>query len=169
MLTQERLKELISYDSSTGIFTRLKTTSSKAMKGSNPGTATSNGYLKFSVDGRSYFSHRLAWLYVYGKFPVGILDHINSDRKDNRIANLRQVTLSQNGCNRLLQSTNRSGIKGVSWEERAGQWKAVIMLDGKQKRLGYFKNKSEAATAIAKARLELHGEFANFGHKGASQ
>ena len=77
MLTQDRLKELFNYDSATGVFTRIKTTSSRAMKGFIAGSVSSHGYLRIRIDGRVYFAHRLAWLYEFGEFPLGIMDHIN--------------------------------------------------------------------------------------------
>ncbi|HDC4389194.1 TPA: HNH endonuclease [Enterobacter cloacae] len=163
MLTQERLKELFQYNSYTGVFTRIKSTSSRAIKGDIAGTTNSHGYLRFCVDGVVYLSHRLAWLYVYGEFPEGIMDHINGDRKDNRIANLRVVSLRQNALNRKIQSTNTSGIKGVSWCRNSKKWKASIMYEGKHINVGSFSDKQEAAEAIKKARAEIHGEFANDG------
>lgn len=163
MLTQDRLKELFNYDSATGVFTRIKTTSSRAMKGFIAGSVSSHGYLRIRIDGRVYFAHRLAWLYEFGEFPRGIMDHINGDRKDNRIINLRQASLSQNGFNRRMQSTNKSGVKGVSWSNRDNKWRAVIMHEGKSINVGYFTEKNAAADAIEKKRSELHGEFANSG------
>jgi hypothetical protein len=163
MLTQERLKEIFIYDAEKGIFTRINTTSSRAIKGAVAGSINSYGYLRISVDGRDYFSHRLAWLYEFGEFPPGLIDHINGDRKDNRISNLRQASLSQNGFNRRIQPTNTSGIKGVSWCKRSGQWRAIIMCQGKSIHVGYFKEKSNAANAISKVRDLMHGKFANYG------
>lgn len=163
MPTQERLKELFIYDRETGIFTRIKTTSSMAVKGYAAGSVNSCGYLRICVDGKEYFSHRLAWLYEFGEFPSGLVDHINGDRKDNRISNLRQASLSQNGFNRGIQPTNTSGVKGISWCKRRGQWRAIIMCQGKSIHVGYFKEKGRAAEAICKARSLLHGKFANYG------
>ncbi|CZW08143.1 HNH endonuclease [Enterobacter cloacae subsp. cloacae] len=91
------------------------------------------------------------------------MDHINGDRKDNRIANLRIVSLRQNALNRKIQSTNTSGIKGVSWCRNSKKWKASIMYEGKHINVGSFSDKQEAAEAIKKARAEIHGEFANDG------
>lgn len=167
MLTQKRLKELFHYNSYTGVFTRIKSTSSRAIKGDIAGTTNSHGYLRFCVDGVVYLSHRLAWLYVYGEFPEGIMDHINGDRNDNRIANLRIVSLRQNALNRKIQSTNTSGIKGVSWCKEMKKWRAVIMHEGKHIHVGYFVEKTEAAEAIDKVRNEIHGVFANNGGKAS--
>lgn len=167
MLTQERLKELLHYDRDTGVFTRIKTTSSRAIEGNVAGYVGSGGYLRVRVDCRVYFCHRLAWLYEYGEFPSKFMDHINGDRQDNRISNLRQVSLSQNGFNRKMQSTNTSGVKGVSWCKEMKKWRAVIMHEGKHIHVGYFVEKIEAAEAIEKVRNELHGAFANNGGKAS--
>ncbi|OFC63056.1 HNH endonuclease [Candidatus Erwinia dacicola] len=167
MLTQERLKELLHYDRDTGVFTRLKTRSSRAKEGEIAGWPSSGGYLRVCVDGKVHFCHRLAWLYEHGEFPSAFMDHINGDRQDNRISNIRQVSLSQNGFNRKMQSTNTSGIKGVSWCKEMKKWRAGIMHEGKHIHVGYFIEKIEAAEAIEKVRNELHGAFANNGGKAA--
>lgn len=152
MLTQQRLKEVVSYDKDSGLFTRIS-------NGESFGHYHSKGYLHASVDSKKYLLHRLAWLYVYGYMP-SVVDHINRDPKDNRIANLRQVTNSQNQMNRGVQSNSTTGLKGVYWVKSHGLYRAQIKRQGKINYLGYFTDKYDAYSAYTKAADTLHKEFA---------
>lgn len=96
MLTQDRLKELMRYDEETGILTRRVSTSSNARAGDIAGSKDKDGYLVIRIDKKLYRAHRLAFLYVYGRFPEEFTDHINGIRDDNRISNLREVTRQEN-------------------------------------------------------------------------
>ena len=113
MITQERLKELVSYDAETGVFTRLTTTQG-ARAGSIAGRTTKGRYVDIRVDGTRYSGHRLVWLYIYGNFPEIEIDHINHDRTDNRIINLRLAGHKANQKNRSLNKDNTSGVSGIS-------------------------------------------------------
>jgi hypothetical protein len=111
-LTQERLKEVVSYDPETGKF--LPVSRRRRITPGRPlGSIRSHGYRMLAVDGVRYYAHRLAWLYMTGAWPAGSIDHANTDRADNRWANLRQATPSQNGANTVRQARNKSGFKGV--------------------------------------------------------
>jgi len=113
MITQKRLKELLSYDVETGIFTRVTSTKG-ARVGSIAGRATKGRYVDIRVDGTRYGGHRLVWLYVYGNLPEIEIDHINHDRTDNRITNLRLAGHKANQKNRSLNKDNTSGVSGIS-------------------------------------------------------
>lgn len=154
-LTQSRLKELLHYDPETGVFTWIVgNKSGKTADAPHP-----KGYLQIRVDGKLYYSHRLAWLYVKGVFTGGEIDHRFRVRTDNRIENLRECSSSQNKYNSGIMKTNKSGFKGVCWDKRDKKWRANIKVNGKFKSLGYFNCPIEASKRyIAKAR-ELHGEF----------
>ena len=167
MLTRERMKELLSYDPITGEIRRVKTISGNAVKGMLAGSIKANGYVQIQVDGKCYLGHRLAWLHEFGRFPSGILDHINGDRQDNRIANLRQVTASQNCHNELRRTNNTSGVKGVTWDKRRNSWMAKFWHERKCINVGNFKNLEDAREAVMKKRKEIHGEFANDGLSNA--
>ncbi|MFQ8717509.1 MAG: HNH endonuclease [Enterobacter hormaechei] len=112
------------------------------------------------VLGIRYPSHRLAFFYVHGFMPE-IVDHINGDIKDNRIMNLRAATASQTGHNKFIASNNRSGFKGFSWSNQQRKWEAYITVNYKRTRLGFFRNKDDAAKAVMSAREKMVGEFAN--------
>ena len=161
MLSAEALRSILTYDPETGIFTRkLSHPRAPQRIGEIAGGIVGNGYRWIAINKKQYSAHRLAWLYVYGEFPAGGLDHKNGDRDDNRIANLREATCSQNLANRKTRSI--SGLKGVSREHRTGKWVAQITKDRKPKHLGTFSTPEAAHAAYCKAALELHGEFSRF-------
>jgi hypothetical protein len=155
-LTAERLRELLSYDPETGVFTWRVTRGGGAQVGSVAGAIDRHGYRHIKLDYRLYRAHRLAWLYVYGAFPSKELDHINRLRDCNAISNLREATRSENGQNKVLQANNTSGFKGVSWDKRARKWAAQIALNGKNKFLGRFSTPHEAHLTYLAAAAEMH-------------
>lgn len=132
-----------------------------------PGTVPTNGYRYIRVNQVMMLAHRLAWVLYYGVEPPGLVDHINGDRLDNRIENLRIATYSQNGANAKRHSRNTSGLKGVSKVVRGGKWKgkwqASITYQNKQIALGYFDAREAAHEAYLDAARRLQGPFANCG------
>jgi hypothetical protein len=158
MLTQERLKELLQYNPDSGIFVRI----SGRAKGNITGAPHSEGYVRIKIEGKLYFSHRLAWLYVHGSFPHNVIDHINGIRDDNSISNLRDVTQNQNLMNQKLKSNNKSGLKGVSWVKDRRKWRAQIQHNSLVTCLGDFNNKKDAHAAYKKAADMHFGEFARY-------
>lgn len=125
--------------------------------------AFTDRYVKIRIDHVLYSAHRLAWLYVYGEWPLDQIDHINNDKTDNRICNLRLATQSENIVNRRAQSNNSSGRKGVT---RSGKrWSASIRSNGHRYHLGTFDTVDDAHAAYSEAACRLHGEFANVGSK----
>jgi len=154
MITQTRLKELLHYEPTTGLFTWL-VDRKKAKKGTHP-TYTNHGYICIRIDTVLYGAHRLAWLYVHGSMPKEQLDHINRDRMDNRIDNLREVTAGQNRMNMGMKTTNTSGYTGVSWNKRTQRWEANIKANGKRIGLGHHKDILDAHNAYQAAKLIYH-------------
>lgn len=160
MITQLRLKELLSYDESTGLFTRLVARRGpNGHKGAIAGCNNGQGYIRMYVDGEAEKAHRLVWLYVHGELPPHEIDHINGIRSDNRLMNLRSVERVKNAKNRPTYKTNAAGIKGVSFNKRANKWVAQIQCDGKKIGLGYFLSKEEAAVVYEAAAKKYFGEF----------
>jgi hypothetical protein len=140
-LTQDRLKQLISYDEATGILTRLFSERVVSSEG------VTDGYRQISLDGKQYKQHRIIWLYVYGYFPEEI-DHINGIRTDNRLSNLREVTRRENSTNKRIRSDNTSGVTGIHYRKDTGKYVAYIQnLEGKTVRLGSFIIKEDAIQA----------------------
>jgi hypothetical protein len=132
--------------------------------GKNAGTLSSVGYvhicIKIGEKKFKFYAHRLAWLYVKGNWPFDEVDHVNGDKSDNRWANLRAATSSQNKANKRAQRNNRSGLKGVYFDGSRQKWAAQIQMNGISYRLGRFKTADAAKSAYEKAALNLHGEFA---------
>jgi hypothetical protein len=153
--TQADLHSLLSYNASTGKFT-WKVDRGAGLKAGNPaGTQAKSGYVHISVFGRLYRAHRLAWLFCFGKWPEGELDHKNGVANDNRIANLRECSHSENHQNVGKRRHNTSGFVGVTLSPY-GTWKARLVVNGKKINLGAFPTPEEAASAYLKAKAEYH-------------
>ena len=157
-LYDEKTGNLIwKYDRFSGNWRRV------AVAGTIVGIITYNGYRIISADGVSTYAHRAIWAMTYGKWPTEI-DHINGNKLDNRLRNLREATRSQNSYNKGAQSNNKStGIKGVSRVQSISQVSGKIItkyaVSINKERLGYFRT-LESATEAYKRRAEvLHGEF----------
>ncbi len=160
-LTVDLLNHLFEYDKETGnLIWKIQKRGTR--KGSIAGTIKSHGYLCVGINYNSYRAHRLIFLMHKGYLPKTI-DHINGDKLDNRIENLRAATVGQNQHNRKTNANNTSGYKGVSWHKAKKKWVSRIKLEGKSIHLGYFDNVEEAAEVVRKAREELHGDFAHHG------
>ena len=155
-LSAKRLRELLHYNAETGLFHwAVKRNGSKGID-SPAGSPNQKGHINIGIDGVRYRAHRLAWLYVYGRWPEKELDHINRVKADNRIANLREVSRSQNVQNTLLRANNKSGQKGVCWKKEKGVWGASIAVNGKQYHLGYYLSVEAASAAYKKAAARFH-------------
>lgn len=124
-LTQEKLKELLEYDSKTGIFTWRHGVSARR-SGSNAGGLRNDGYRQIRVDGNYHYEHRLVWLYEYGYFPENIIDHKDRDKANNNLSNLREVSQSCNMRNASARVDNTSGVKGVKWRKKNCSWESTI-------------------------------------------
>lgn len=160
ILTQDELKKLFAYDETTGDFTRIiDSYNYKFRAGTIAGHLKYNGYMYIKINKRVYPSHRLVWLYLYGKFPDNFIDHINGIKSDNRLENLRDANRSDNGKNRGLQSNNTSGCSGVIWYPNKNKWHSSITINCVRKSLGYFKEKSDAIKAYHDNAKEFFGEF----------
>lgn len=154
-ITPDELHDLLAYDEEAGCFTWKKRRGFKANEGSQAGVFSKNGYVCIKVNYRSYKAHRLAWLYVHGRWPVGDIDHIDGDRSNNRIKNLREVSRRLNSQNRSFKSSNSiSGYVGVTPER--GRWVARIKKDWKLIRIGLFDTPEQAAEAYKKAKAVYH-------------
>ena len=156
-MLQSYLKEILSYDKKTGIF-RWKIDRSKVKANSVAGCVGTGGYIQIKVNYKLYKAHRLAWLYVHGEFPKEQIDHINHNRKDNRLSNLRVVSNVENHRNIRMLKNNTSGVSGVYWSDTMKKWHARIRVYGKQKNLGFFSDLDEAKKAreVAKAKYKFH-------------
>jgi hypothetical protein len=156
-VSQARLRELLRYDPATGVFIWLINKSNRVEFGTVAGSIVEDrGYRSIRIDGRPYRAHRLAWLWMTGEWPSHGIDHINGIPGDDRWANLRAATQSQNLANMRKSSRNTSGFKGVFWHSGARKWRARL----KSIHLGYFDCPAAAHEAYMRAAREHFGEFA---------
>lgn len=153
MLKQSRLKELYSYDKDTGNFTVLVRRGSLKVGAVAGTTCRRDGYKRITIYGKVYLQHRLAFLYVYGEFPPKEIDHIDRDRSNNKISNLRSVTPKDNMKNKSMHKNNTSGVIGVNLDS-GGSWCARISHNGERITLGYFKNKEDAIMVRKEAEIK---------------
>jgi hypothetical protein len=137
--------------------------------GKECGRATYDGYRRIGFRTLSsrkcsyFFAHRLAWFIAYGALPKNQIDHIDGQKANNRLKNLRDVSSTLNARNRKMPRNNTSGITGVSWNKRRGRWEACASLNNKNTHIGYFDDISEAEAAVKAFRAkhgftETHGD-----------
>lgn len=165
MLTQELLHELLKYDQRTGVFTwRSRNNGTKTWNaryaGTRAGHLNAQGYVRIAVFRQNYSAHRLAWLYVTGRWPSRDIDHANAIKSDNRFCNLREATAAQNIANCVLHKNNKSGVKGVCWCQQTSKWVAYITINKRRIRLGVFYDLDAARRARNEAAIKYYGEFA---------
>lgn len=145
-LTQKRLKELLYYNSKTGIF-RWRISRRNIKKGDIAGYKKKRGYIVIQIDYKFYKAHRLVWLYENGYFPEPGLDHRDRIKHHNWISNLREASQQCNMRNYGNPKDNTSGVKGVYWNKAKNKWNAQIVVNKKNFYLGLYKDFSEAACA----------------------
>lgn len=159
MITAEQLREKLDYDPTTGVFLWRRTIGT-SVAGKVAGHVSNWGYIRIHVCRRKYYAHRLAWLHVHGAFPEKQIDHIDGNKKNNAIGNLRLVTESINQlCNNKPRRNNTTGFIGVQ-TDRGGRFTAQIKIDGKQIYLGCFGSAEDAYAAYWAAKskhLAHHG------------
>lgn len=158
-MTQDELKSLLFYDPDKGTFTWLVAPykNKSFLIGREAGCIEQkDGYRRIRIGRHGYPAHRLVWLYVYGRWPAHVIDHINGVPDDNRLCNLREATFSQNSYNARRAKDNTSGVIGVA--PRKGRWIAYHGRDRTKIHLGSFASIEEAAAARKRA-IEYRGEF----------
>lgn len=150
-------RELLSYDAESGLLTWRQRRGGSAVAGAVAGTHRSDGYIRVSVAGKLFLAHRLAWCLHHGKWPEGEIDHIDGDKANNRIENLRVVSHVENARNCKKSSNNTSGTMGVYRNRQKQRWVAEIgnTRSGTYRYLGCFTNKADAIAARQKAETDL--------------
>lgn len=152
----EHIKDYLKYDPETGIFTWIKSTYRRGRPGSIAGCKSAYGYWRIPFMGRYYFAHRLAWFFTYGVIPDFQIDHMNRDRMDNRIANLRPAACVENNFNAAGKGC-RTGVKGVV--KNGNRFYGRVHFKYKSYNAGSFGSLEEAEAAVKELREKLHGGF----------
>jgi hypothetical protein len=158
MITAAHAREILRYDPETGSLRWRARAARCAIIGAEAGNVCQNGYVRIQIGGVGYLAHRLAWLMVYGEWPSHQIDHIDCNRRNNALGNLRSATASQNKSNSKISRKNKSGFKGVFCVR--GRWIASIKHEGKSKHLGCFDTPEIAHAAYVAAAQSLFGDFA---------
>lgn len=161
------VRDRLSYDAETGTLTWRSRAGTHARwntryAGRPAGTVTDRGYIAISIDGRFYKAHRLAWYAHHGTLPAGFVDHVNGDKTDNRLANLRDVPHQTNMRNQRLRSDNTTGVPGVYRRSDGGWYAQGRTLDGRNKHIGNFASFEDAASARSEFQRR-HGYHENHG------
>lgn len=157
----ERAKALFLFDKEKGVLLWKEPTSNRVRKGDMAGRINNAGHLGVGIDGKRYQVHRLVWCMHNGPIPDGFeIDHVDEDKTNNRLGNLRLASRSQNMSNVSSHAHNTSGVKGISFNRAAGKWEAYVHFNYKKYNLGLFENKENAEKEVRIKRDELHKEFA---------
>jgi hypothetical protein len=171
----ETLRKLLDYDPASGILTWKprslemfpniksgKRWNTKHAKKEAFTGVLGTGYRSGYVFNEPYKAHRIIWAIYYGEDPISQIDHINGDRADNRIENLRIASAAENSKNRARRNDNKSGVTGVTWDKGTNKWRACIRVNHKTQYLGVFPDIEAAVAARKAAELKL-GFHANHG------
>jgi hypothetical protein len=153
LLTQKRLKELLDYNHSTGIFTWKVRRNQYAVKGAAAGTLNKNNYIQITIDGQIHYAHRLVFLFLEGHLPEGIVDHLDGNPSNNCIENLRVCSDRDNASNK--QRHREGSLVGAYWSKTRNKFVSQIKIQGKSRHLGQFDTAIEAHTAYLKALNEF--------------
>lgn len=157
-LTQDEVRDLFDYDETSGWLIWKKPTSNRAASWSRAGNIDSKGYRRIGIKGHQYREHQIIWLWWYGEFPGHQIDHINFNRMDNRIKNLRVALRDDldNNQHRKLNRNNTSGHMGVRWHKAAQKWAARITVERKEIHLGLHLAIEDAIEAYQSAKRKYH-------------
>lgn len=158
LISHSELIRVLSYDPATGLFTS-KVNRQRVRVGDILGTPNVRGYIRLTIHLKFYFAHRLAWFYVNKVWPSDSIDHINGDKSDNRIINLRECDCVENGMNRKVDVRSKTGVTGVCLVTKTGKYMAHIKLDSGRKYLGFHDTIESAISARKIAESLYFGEF----------
>jgi hypothetical protein len=158
MLTPEHVRELLEYEFESGSLLWKVARGGTARLGTLAGTVRADGYRLIGICGGRYYAHRLAWMHFYGVLPSPLLDHINGDRSDNRICNLREAPggLNHHNLKKARSDNQSSGLLGVTFHSASNLWQASISLDGCKRHLGLHSTKEKAYAAYLKEKRAIH-------------
>lgn len=152
-LTQADVRKIFDYDAENGILIKKFKSGKRSPCGHTP---ILNGYGKVGIGESEYLSHRIIWLWYYGEWPSGLIDHRDGNRINNRIENLRIAGQEMNAQNSKLYNTNTSGFRGVSWYPPRGKYRVYITVGYRRKHIGYYPSFEDAVLAAMLAKIEYH-------------
>lgn len=152
----DRLRSSIKYTPSNGEFIWLIQPNGRVPVGSVAGHARPDGYIQIGFEGHPFLAHQLAWLHTHGVLPRAEIDHIDGDRSNNRLHNLREATHIENMQNKATYKNNTSGYTGVYWNDKTCKWHASIRVNGQMIHLGNFRDLRQAVAIRANAKAEHH-------------
>lgn len=162
MITADEARMLFQYMPDSGLIFWKVNASYRVKAGDPAGCINKNGYQLIRLRGRQYKAHRIIWLIMTGSWPENVIDHINGVCGDNRWSNLRVVSTGENLKNKKINSNNKSGTMGVSWDRRANKWYAKIRVNGRLLNLGNFDDINKAIEVRKLAEIN-HGFHENHG------
>lgn len=152
-ITADHIRDILNYDPSSGVFVWEKNHRRPDLVGTKAGSKHSRGYISIAINNRKILAHRIAWLYMTGKWPKFHIDHINGIKTDNRFENLRDVPRTINLQNiKVATKRNKIGFLGVSAHQ--GKWRAQLMINGKRMRFSGFSTPEEAHQAYLQAKIK---------------
>jgi hypothetical protein len=155
-MSLDRVRRFLHYDEATGVLS-WKVNRGKARVGRNAGCEDGDGYIQVLIDRKRFLAHRLCWAISHDAWPILHIDHLNGDRKDNRLCNLRQVPIYGNNQNRHMRpSHSKSPYLGVFMERGRNRWRARIQVDGRKRSVGTFATAEDAHAAYLAAKATLH-------------
>jgi hypothetical protein len=157
-ITRQEAEKVLSYSPQTGVFTWVCRVGTRRAAGDVAGYLHSTGCITIGLNKKHIKAHRLAWLFVYDEWPAGDIDHINGNRTDNRIENLRIATKTQNAQNQRRGTRNKHGLLGIK-QTPCGNWTSSIRVDGVLHHIGTFHTAQEAHTAYVKTKQRVHPFF----------
>jgi len=161
-ITRDMIEQAYTYDPKTGAFTRNFSEGGEKA-GAQAGCVNTQGYISLGYRKKHLLAHRVAYLFMEGKWPEKEVDHIDGDRKNNKWANLREATGSENGFNTRLRKDNKTGVKGIRIYNNGTQYVSYIRAHHKTHYIGCYRDLKAAEKATREARQELHREFCNHG------
>jgi hypothetical protein len=155
-VTAEQVRELFDYSAETGQLLWRNPKPNRYVKaGDVAGTPDRYGYVVINLKGKLHRAHRLVWFREFGVWPSGDIDHIDGNRSNNRLSNLRDVTRTVNLQNRR-SALAKSGLLGAYFHASSGLWCSRIRVNGREHSLGYHKTPEEAHAAYLAAKRKLH-------------